>query len=81
MANLRSAPFTIPQDEYDTRVKQLMEKLVKTEKTQYASETDELFRLYNDRNLPQENGKSCGMCRARVFKRMKSYYETLIKEE
>lgn len=69
-------PFKIPEDEYQQRVKALMLILI-PKGTANTQETDELFKLYNDRNLPHESGKQCSGCRARVFNRMRAYYDTI----
>ena len=37
-----------------------------------------MFILYNDRLKPRETGRSCGSCRLRVYRRVKSEYEKLI---
>lgn len=69
----------IPEEEYNQRVRELIPKLEK-KMTADSQETNELFTLYNDRFKPHESGKQCSGCRARVFNRMKKYYET-IKDE
>jgi len=38
------------------------------------TELDELYFLYNDVMLPREQDKSCGSCRAKVWRRLKAYY-------
>lgn len=72
-------PNSIPEDEYKRRVRELIPNLAKT-MTADGPQTEELFKLYNDRYSPRENGKHCAACRQRVFNRLKAYYET-IKDE
>lgn len=72
-----SAPHSIPEEEYKSRVRKLMKDLIPRGRTNSSAETDELFLLYNDRMTPEENGKHCSKCRTKVFQRMKAYYETI----
>jgi hypothetical protein len=67
-------PSKIPQPEYDNRVRAIMEKLI-PKGTADNQETNELFALYNDRMSPYESGKQCSGCRARVFQKMRAYYD------
>ncbi len=64
------------ESEYNEKVITLMDKLVRTESAD-KSQTNLLFELYNYRFTPRETKKDCGGCRARVFKRMKIYYEQI----
>jgi hypothetical protein len=73
-------PHRIPEEEYNSRVKAIIEKLI-PKGTADRPETDELFELYNDRELPTEDGKHCSSCRARVFKRMQKTYERIKQQE
>lgn len=73
---MKSPPNKIPEEEYLRRVKELIVKLLPKGRAD-ASETNELFELYNDRNLPFESGKQCSQCRSRVYKRMLKYYESI----
>lgn len=66
--------------EYDQRVIKLMSVLVLTENADYP-ETRELFNLYNEKFKPREISMQCNSCRARVFGKMKEYYNTLNKLE
>lgn len=71
-----SPPNRIPIEEYNRRVRSLMESIIPKGRAE-KSETKELFELYNDRNLPFEYGTQCSACRGRVFNRMKAYWETI----
>lgn len=64
----------IPEDDYRRRIIALMDGL-DPHSIQPRSIVEEMFKLYNDRMLPRENGLSCGGCRNRVYKRMKEHYE------
>ena len=69
---------TINQLEWINRVNQFLIQ-VKTEQSKVTAEqTTEMFLLYNDRLKPRETGRSCGSCRLRVYRRVKSEYEKLI---
>lgn len=60
-------------EEHKTRSLELIAKLERHEYNQ--QNIDELFLLYNERLTPREMGRSCAGCRARVFRRLKQYYE------
>lgn len=64
--------------EYDLRVIKLMEVVTRTE-TADKEQTKEMFDLYNARFAPIETGVHCTGCRARVFKRMTEYFNTVKK--
>lgn len=64
-------------NEYEQRVVNLMEVLIKTESANHE-QTRELFNLHNEKFKPRETGVQCNSCRARVFRKMKDYYNTLI---
>lgn len=68
----------IEQIEWINRVNQLFTH-IKTEQSRITAEqVTEMFILYNDRLKPRETGRSCGSCRLRVYRRVKSEYEKLI---
>lgn len=62
--------------DYDKRVVALMDILIKTE-TAGSRHSRDLFNLYNERFKPRETGVHCPGCRARVFKKMKEYYNQI----
>lgn len=39
------------------------------------SARQEMYDLWNDRNLPREQNSGCGSCITRVYKRLKNDYE------
>lgn len=69
------------QEEWIRRVNDLMLKL-KPKGVADPFEKTELFLLHNDRVpelwKPMEYGKHCGKCVARVYKRVKTYWENNI---
>lgn len=62
------------EKEYKERITTLMGSLVEYTNVSRAK-IDELFLLYNERLTPRENGKFCGSCVHRVYKRLKKYYD------
>lgn len=64
----------IPENDYKIRITNLMSQLVEYTRVSRA-QIDEMFELYNDRLTPRENGKFCGSCTHRVYKRLKKYFE------
>lgn len=70
-------------DDWSKRVDKLMRKL-EGKGVADAFEKTELFLLHNEvvPSLwrPLEYGKSCGKCVARVYKRVKDYWEKNIKD-
>ena len=70
-------PDKIPMGDWLARCEAFFE----VHKTEFSRTTQawvsEMFRLYNDKMLPRENGMYCSSCCGRVYKRLREQYEKM----